>query len=54
MKSFLCVINNVISLERVKHSVIWIIKYVIDSSILTSTRRQPFHKALNTKLGNRT
>jgi len=54
MKSFLCVIDNVISLVRVEHSVIWIIKCVIDLPILTTTRRQPFQKALKTKLGNRT
>lgn len=53
MKSFLCVIDNEIRLVQVVHSVIWIIKYVIDLPILTTTWRQSFQKALKTKLGNR-
>ena len=44
VKSFLCVIDNVISCIPVTHSTIWINKYVINLPILTIPRRQSFQK----------
>lgn len=53
MKSFLCFIDIVISLARVDHSVIWIIKCVILVLLLTTTQWLAFQKPLKTKLGNK-
>lgn len=55
MKSFLCVIDNVISFVPVNHSTRGINKYVIDWSILTISCRQSFQKAFlkNKTIGNR-
>lgn len=53
MKSFLCFIDNVISLAQVDHSVIWIIKCVILVLLLTTTQWLAFQKPLKTKLGNK-
>ena len=48
MKSFLCIIDNVIRFMRVRYSVLWNIKFIIDFFlILTVVCRQIFKSIQN-------